>query len=99
MKIIMKNKYTNYQTTLNKIELLTLDERRENICKSFAKKNINCDKIKHNFEENPKTHIMKTRISDHFEITFAHKQRLQNSPIIYMQKLLNLDKKMEGKVS
>ena len=38
MKIIMKNKYINYQTALNEIELL------KNICESFAKKNINCDK-------------------------------------------------------
>ena len=42
---------------------------------------------------------MKTRNPDHFDITFAHKQRLQNSPIIYMQKLLNVEKKMEEKVS
>ena len=41
------------------------------------------------FPTNEKPHEMKTRNVDKFKIQFANTGRLQNSPIIYMQKLLN----------
>ena len=80
---------------MNKHELLTIEESRENNSRKFAKKNVKCEKIKHYFEENPKTHIMKTRHSELCDVTFAHKVRLQNSPIIYMQKFLNEEKMVD----
>ena len=49
----------------------------------------NVKEMKHHFKENSKTHIMKTKNSELFEVTFAHKVRVQNSPIIYIKKLLN----------
>ena len=36
-----------------------------------------------------KIHPMVTRFEENFEVDFAHTERLKNSPIIYMQKLLN----------
>ena len=42
---------------------------------------------------------MKTRNPEHFEITFVHKQNIQNSPIVYMQKLFNQEKKILVKVT
>jgi hypothetical protein len=43
------------------------------------------------FPLNPKYHDMKTRNKEKYEVQFAHTGRLQNSPITYMQKLLNAD--------
>ena len=34
---------------------------------------------------------MKTRNKEKYEVQFAKTGRLQNSPIVYMQKLLNAD--------
>ena len=41
------------------------------------------------FEENLKSHMMQTRDPESYKVTFAHTQRLKNSPVIYMQGLLN----------
>ena len=41
------------------------------------------------FPENVKQHEMKTRKIDKFKVQFALTNRLQKSPITYMQKLLN----------
>ena len=41
------------------------------------------------FPENDKSHVMKTRNKEKYEVEFAHTDRFKNSPIIYMQNLLN----------
>ena len=41
------------------------------------------------FPINDKTHGMETRTEERFEVQFAKTGRLQKSPIIFMQKLLN----------
>ena len=43
------------------------------------------------FPENQKKHEMITRENEKFKVQFASTNRLQNSPIIHMQKLLNLN--------
>ena len=45
--------------------------------------------MKQLFPPNIKTHTMKTRHSEHFEVFHAHTERLKQSPILYMQNLLN----------
>ena len=88
-KVILQNKYKNYRNALNKLEMSTLVERREELCLNFA---IKCTKHKHLQKMFPKyanKHEMKSRNTDVFEIQYANTWRLQRSPIIYMQKLLN----------
>ena len=58
------------------MEMLSLDERRENLFKTFAKKNVNNAVMKSKFVSNTKTHIMRTCDPETYEVTFAHKQRL-----------------------
>ena len=41
------------------------------------------------FPRNFKNHQLKTRKCEKYKVNFAHTTRLQNSSIIYMQKLLN----------
>ena len=89
LKLVLKGKFQNYQNALNRLELLSLDERRQNLSRKFAIKNLNCDKMETYFQDNLKTHIMKTRHPEQHNVTFAHTQRLKDSPIIYMQGLLN----------
>ena len=49
------------------------------------------DKLKHMFPEKVDAHNMKIRNNAKYEVQFANTGRLQKSPIIYMQKLLNED--------
>ena len=75
------------------MELDTLKQRREQLCLSFALKCLKRPKFKKMFPENEKKHEMNTRENEKFKVHFAFTKRLQNSPIIYMQKLLNQNEK------
>ena len=91
LKIIFEDKYLDYQNALNKIDLETLSERRETLCRSFARKGVSNVKIKKHFRINSKKHKMNTRYPEIYEVDFAHTERLKKSPIIYMQNLLNTE--------
>ena len=41
------------------------------------------------FPLNEKEHEMKTRDTERYKVQFALTERLKNSPVIYMQRLLN----------
>ena len=47
------------------------------------------------FKENPKLHEMETRNKEKYEITYAKTSRFKKSPIIYMQRLLNMNINMK----
>ena len=91
VKIILNEKYTSYEQGLAKLGLDTLKSRRENLCLNFAKKCVKSDKLKHMFPKNLKSHDMSTRNEEAYVVQFANTGRLQKSPLIYMQKLLNED--------
>ena len=90
LKIILRENYKTYENALKLLDLDKLDERREYLCLQFAKKCIKNRKMKDLFPLKDKKHEMITRNQEIFEIKKANTKRLQNSPVIYMQKLLNL---------
>ena len=89
LKIILQDKYRTYKQGLAQLNLETLVDRRENLCLNFALKCVKHEKLRHMFPINDKTHGMETRTEEKFEVQFAKTGRLQKSPIIFMQKLLN----------
>ena len=88
-RIILKEKYQGYKNALNRLDLLTLDERREELCLQFAIKSTKNRKTMEMFPRNLKKHQMTTRNEDTFKVQFTNTKRLKKSPIIHMQKLLN----------
>ena len=66
-----------------------LNEKREKLCLNFAQKCIKNPRTGHTFPENIKTHDMKTRKGNMFQVQNAVSERLKKSPIIFMQNLLN----------
>ena len=89
LKIILQEKYKNYENALNLLDLESLDDRRKKLCYTFAKKCVNNEKTKHYFEHNKKCHQMKLRTTQPFNVTQAKTERLKQSAIPYMQMLLN----------
>ena len=89
LKIILKDSYQSYENALNKLDIETLEERRKLLCLQFAKKCLKNNKMKQYLPKNQKTHIMTTRNPEHFQVNHFNTGRLRDSPIIYMQKLLN----------
>ena len=89
LKIILQEKYIFYEHALETLDLECLNDRRENLCLQFAKKCLRNEKMKDLFPKNQKEHPMITRFQENYEVENAHTSRLQNSPVVYMQRLLN----------
>ena len=91
-RIILKNDYQNYTKALIKLDMEKLCDRRERLCLSFAKNCVNNPRTTHMFPRNFKSHDMQTRNPEKFLVQHALNDRLKDSPIIYMQNLLNAHK-------
>ena len=93
LKVILQDQYKGYKNALNRLDLESLHDRRENLCLNFA---IKCTqkKLENVFPKNSKQHEMITRNPEVYKVQFANTERLKNSPIIYMQELLNENEKI-----
>ena len=89
VKIILGNKYQNYEEALDELGIETLEERRKTLCYRFAKKCLKNEKAEKMFPLNEKKHNMDTRKTEKYIVNHAHTDRLKNFALIYMQNLLN----------
>ena len=89
VKIILKNNYQSYEEALKSLNMETLDQRREKLNLTFAKKCLKIDNMKALFPFQVKEHDMKTRKILKFKVIKAKTERYKRSSVIYMQKLLN----------
>ena len=89
LKIILRENYKGYKQALVALGIESLSDRREKLCLKFAKKCSKHEKTKQMFPLNEKYHGMKTRKEDYFKVQHANTGRLQKSPLIFMQNLLN----------
>ena len=96
LRIILNYRYKTYNNALNVLEIDTLSNRREKICLEFAKKCTKHPKLKHMFPLNNKNHEMITRDEEKYMVQFANTARLQNSAVLYMQRLLNENERNES---
>ena len=92
-RIILGERFRTYKQALQLLDLQTLDQRREQLCLTFAKRASKHPKFKHFFPLNQKSHQMNTRNVEKFKVQHAHTDRLKKSTIIYMQNILNEDEK------
>ena len=95
VRIILGNRYLGYKKSLQKLDLQTLNERREELCLNFAQKCLKNIKTKHMFPINVKSHHMATRKNEKYKIEHANTERFRKSSIIYMQHLLNQDEDLK----
>ena len=87
MRIILP--FQDYESSLDKLNLEKLTERRQQLCQKFATKCTETTQTKFMFPKN-KT-MTNTRKREEFEVQFARTNRLKNSSIPYMQRLLNVN--------
>ena len=87
VQIILKDKYRDYISSLDILDIEDLNTRREKLCLSFSKKCVKNATI--NFERNIKLHNMLTRKQEYFKVSHCHTKRLKKSAIPHMQGLLN----------
>ena len=75
----LKWKENGSEDGLFKVNLEELYERRENLCLKFAKKSLKNDKTKDLFKVNDKTHIMKNRNTEKYDVNYANTGRFKKS--------------------
>ena len=90
-KMVLKDKYINYENAKIILNLDSLEERRHILCLKFAKNGIKHNNLNDLFPENDKIHKMKTRAVEKYKVQHANTERLKKSSIIAMQKMLNHD--------
>ena len=88
LRIILKEEYQTYEQALESLGMSKLSSRREKMCLKFAK---NCSKnelTKDIFPLNP-ANGMDTRGKQTFKVQHANTDRLKDSAVPYLQRLLN----------
>ena len=89
MRVILGEKYCEYKNALYILDLDTLQDRRKQLCLTFAQKCLRNKKTQQMFPLNTNTHSMNNRNTEKFHVQHANTGRLKDSSIIYMQHLLN----------
>ena len=88
IKIILKDKYTNYEESLTVTGLEKLPSWRKVLCLKFAKNCLNNDKMASLFPLNPR-YKENSRNSERYKVNFTHSNRFKYSAITALQRLLN----------
>ena len=84
MKLMLGNRYENYENALEIINLEKLKDRRERLCLIFAKKCLQNEKTADMFPKNKNKSNMKTRNPEEFKVNHANTDRYKYSAIPYM---------------
>ena len=98
LKIILGDNYVSYDNALKVLKLQSLKERREELCIKFADKCLQVPKLSRMFPRNLHGHDMKKRSSECFQVKRGLTNRLRNSAIPYMQRLLNEKEKRRREI-
>ena len=87
----MGSKYTSYDEALKDTYLQSLKDKREELCKKFAKNcnESNNERVNQIFKLRKKEHEMKTRKTENFKVDYAKTERRKTSAVPYMQRLIN----------
>ena len=91
IKVILGSNYTTYKKGLKILNIQSLNERREALCLSFAKKCLKNEKVKNMFPLRKTNHCMEIRKMNKFKMIKANTKRYEQSAIPYMRRILNKD--------
>ena len=90
----LKDKYENYENARKILKIETLYERRETLLKNFGKKCLKLEQTRELFPLNEINHTMQTRNKEKYKIVHANTDRLKNSTVPYIQRMLNNEEKL-----
>ena len=89
LRLILGPKYENYEQALKYLHIDTLDQRRDKLCISFAKKCIKLNNMKSLFPILKRKHDMETRMNTKYVTNKAKSEKYKMSAVPQMQRLLN----------
>ena len=85
-QIILEDQYATYKKACVTLNTLTLDLRREQLCLTFAKKNLKSEKTFFTLDDNPINTRRKKKVVKEFK---CRTSRYKKSSLPYLAKLLN----------
>ena len=88
-RLVLNNKYESYETSLDKLNLQKLSERRKILTLKFANNALKNNTMKDIFVENKKLHDMETRNMNKWDQKFAKTERMKKCGISTMISMLN----------
>ena len=91
-KLILREKYINYEAALLKLDLQSLSERRNELTIRFAHSCIDNNKLNEHLILRKTEHVMELRQPYFYRTTMPHTERFKKSSILYMQELLKNEK-------
>ena len=91
VRIINGKDIPDYDEALVQANLDSLETRRKELCLNFALKCVKSQKSKNLFPLRVKEHEMEIRDQEKYCVQNANTDRLKNSTIPYMQRLLNMN--------
>ena len=98
VRVILKGKYTTYKEGLRKLNIETLDQRRERLCLRFAQNCLKNEKVSNLFPKKKNMHQMRKRKTQKFKVNKTNTKRYQRSAIPYMQNLLNQENDRQNNI-
>ena len=98
-KLVLRDQYIDYESALIRLEVKDLGSRRKTLMLKFANEGIKSGKLTAYFKPQQTDHDMELRQPDANRTTKVHTERLRNSSIPYMQRLLNFDARKKWKTN
>ena len=89
LRNILQDKYTGYEESLKFLNMESLHERRQKLLLRFGRKCLKLQQTKELFPLNIKAHDMKTRQTEKYTVLKANTNRLMNSTVPAVQRILN----------
>ena len=89
VRCIMGENYSGYDNALEKLGLVTLEKRREQMCLKFAKQCLKLNKMNGLFPKNKSDHSMTKRNTEFYKVVKAYTERFRKSAVPYMIRQLN----------
>ena len=86
--VLLGHNYVNYEDALKLLDMESLKERRDILCLNFALKCLSNPKFKNLFERTP-DYDYSVRNQRKFQEPQCSKARYQNSPLVYLTRILN----------
>ena len=88
-KLVLGQNFKNYDDALIKLNLLPLNQRKENLCLKFAQSSLENGTMTDLITLNDKKHIMETRHFSTYQVDSSNTARYGKSSVPFMQNLLN----------
>ena len=95
LRNILQDKYTDYKTALEILNLETLEARRNKLMNRYSKQCLKLDQTKHLFPLKETFHCMQTRKGNKYELNKTYTERYRKSTVPFIQRLLNEEKNIK----